>query len=34
MIYANQDVYDAEWVDDRKHGNGKMIFFSGTLYEG
>ena len=31
MIYPNNDVYDGKWLDDKRHGNGKMIFADGNV---
>eukprot|EP00741_Cyanophora_paradoxa_P025073 tig00000342_g24201.t1 len=25
MTYINGDVYDGEWIDDRRHGRGRMV---------
>lgn len=35
MLYASGAVYDGEWLDDRRHGTGKMVFQGqGGVYEG
>lgn len=35
-IYMKSDgtVYRGEWVDDRYHGQGKLILNTGEIYEG
>jgi len=32
--FANGDVFDGEWVFDRKCGKGKLEFKDGTFFEG
>ena len=32
MTYANGDVYDGEWVDDKKQGKGRMTFKNGKRF--
>ena len=34
MTYANKDIYDGEWKDDRKDGQGTMKFNNGDVYKG
>ena len=34
MTYANKDVYDGEWKNDRKEGRGTMNYHNGDVYEG
>lgn len=34
-IFQNGDVYDGNWVDDKKNGRGKYYYASsGDCYEG
>jgi hypothetical protein len=32
--WANGDVYEGGWVDDKKHGKGKYTWADGKVYEG
>jgi hypothetical protein len=34
IVCENGDVYNGEWVDDAKHGHGKMTYANGNQYEG
>lgn len=34
MTYANQDSYDGEWQENRKHGQGTMKYHNGDVYQG
>ena len=33
MTWTNGDVYDGDWVDNKKHGKGKMTYPNGDLLE-
>ena len=34
MTYPNGDVYEGDWKDDKRHGNGKYTFFAnGDIHE-
>ena len=33
--YENGDVYEGDWSNDKRHGNGKYTFFAnGDIHEG
>jgi hypothetical protein len=32
--FTNGTIYEGEWKDGMKHGQGKQIWIDGTLYEG
>ena len=32
--YTNGDIYEGDWVNDKRHGRGKMIYKTGDIYEG
>jgi len=32
--YADGSVYEGDWKDDKKHGEGKCTFADGSVYEG
>lgn len=34
MFYKNGDRYDGLWLDDKPHGEGRMIYANGDVYEG
>ena len=34
MKYANGDVYDGNWLADKRSGIGTLMLFSGDVYEG
>ena len=34
FTYAYGDKYEGDWQDDKKHGEGKMLFADGTTYVG
>lgn len=34
MTYANGNVYDGDWNNDIKEGDGKMTYVNGDVYEG
>ena len=34
MIYANGDVYNGEYKDDKSHGFGQYNHFYGGIYKG
>ena len=34
MIYKNGKVYEGEWSNDKKHGQGAQRFPNGTIYIG
>ena len=34
MTFPNGDVYDGEWKDDKKQGQGKYTWASGDIYDG
>ena len=34
LIYANGNVYDGDFRDDKKHGQGKYTYANGVVYEG
>lgn len=34
MFYKNGDRYDGMWMDNLPHGEGRMIFKNGDVYEG
>ena len=29
MIYANNEIYEGEWLNDKRHGKGKMTYLDG-----
>jgi hypothetical protein len=29
MVYANNEIYDGEWQDDKRHGSGRMTYLDG-----
>jgi hypothetical protein len=33
-IYPNGDIYEGEWLNDKKHGQGKMTYANGDIYYG
>jgi hypothetical protein len=34
MTYANGDLYQGDWMNDKKNGNGNMTYANGDLYHG
>lgn len=34
LHYVNGDVYEGEWLNDFKHGQGKMKYANGDVYQG
>jgi hypothetical protein len=34
MFFDNDDRYDGFWEDDLPHGDGRMIYSNGDVYEG
>jgi len=34
MTYADGDVYEGEWHEDKAHGMGRYIHENGAIYEG
>ena len=34
MYFDNADRYDGLWEDDLPHGDGRMIYANGDVYEG
>ena len=34
MIYNNNEIYEGNWKNNLKEGNGKMIYKNGDIYEG
>jgi len=34
MTYANGDIYDGQWLDNKKNGLGKMTYAAGKVEEG
>jgi hypothetical protein len=34
MTYANGDIYDGEWVNDKRHGKGKLIKNGKVVFDG
>lgn len=34
MMYANGDVYEGLWENDKKCGFGTMLFHTGEKYQG
>lgn len=34
MSYANGDVYQGEWMNDRKNGKGYYLYADGSLFKG
>ena len=34
MFYSNSNRYDGMWLDDHPHGEGRMIYTNGDVYEG
>jgi hypothetical protein len=34
MTFANGDVYEGDWKDNKRDGKGKMTFANGDVYEG
>ena len=32
--YADDDVYDGDWVNDTRHGRGVYTFHNGCTFEG
>jgi hypothetical protein len=34
MTYANGDIYEGQWIDDRRYGQGTMTYANGDKYEG
>jgi hypothetical protein len=32
--YPNEDVYEGDWTDDKKHGRGTLTSPNGDKYEG
>ena len=34
MTYANGNIYEGQWVNDQRDGNGKMTYANGNIYEG
>ena len=34
MMYTTGDIYDGEWHEDKRHGQGKMRYTDGTYYDG
>jgi hypothetical protein len=34
MIYANRDIYEGEWTNDKREPNGRMNYHGGGYYEG
>ena len=34
MKYANGDIYEGDWVDDKYHGKGTLKYANGDIYEG
>jgi hypothetical protein len=33
-IYSNGDIYEGDFVDNKRHGNGKMTYPDGKVEEG
>ena len=33
MIYANGDIYEGDWFEDKAHGRGSLKGFQNYLYE-
>jgi len=29
MVYANNEIYEGEWQNDKRHGNGRMTYLDG-----
>jgi len=34
MFYKNGDIYEGQWLNDKRHGKGSFIFEDGTSYVG
>lgn len=34
MTYEDGKIYEGEWKDNKRHGNGKLVFPNGASYEG
>lgn len=34
MYYANGDIYEGEWSNDKRHGNGMLRLANDNRYEG
>jgi hypothetical protein len=34
LQYKNGDYYEGQWIDDVRHGFGRLQFKTGDLYEG
>ena len=34
MSYISKDIYEGEWLDDKKHGRGFVIYSNGAKYDG
>ena len=34
MTYPNGDVYEGDWSNDKRHGNGKYTYANGDIDEG
>ena len=34
MTYANGNVYDGQWLNDKKEGKGTMTYIDGNIYDG
>jgi len=34
MIYISGDIYEGEWLNDKKEGNGKYWYKNGNIYTG
>jgi hypothetical protein len=34
MYYPNNTIFEGEWSDGKKNGQGKMYYANNTLYEG
>lgn len=34
MTYVNAGIYKGNWLNNKRHGNGEMIYNNGNYYKG
>ena len=34
MLYKDGSLYEGDWVNNKRHGSGRLIYINGDCYEG